>query len=320
MKNKVLIAGGAGFVGSHLCQNFKNANCDVYVFDNNIQYFYPMTKYSIKNMEFRHKFLLENTELIRGNTLDINDLRRTIIKVKPDFIINLAALPLAVTAVQKSEEAFSSILETTKNFFEIIRDCNFIKKYVHISSSMIYGDFVKTPNPESATKNPKEIYGSLKLASEYVVNGYSKRYDINSTIIRPSAVYGPTDNNYRVIQKFIENILNKKKISVNNPKSNYLDFTYVEDLVEGIKLATLQNTENLDVFNLTRGEGRSLYELLMILEKKIGKFDYEINEQQGIYPIRGALDISNAKKKIGYKPKYSLEKGIDKYLDFFNNI
>lgn len=320
MKNKVLIAGGAGFVGSHLCQNFKNSNCDVFVFDNNIQYFYPMTNYSIKNMDFRHKFLLKDIKLIRGNTLDVNDLRRTIIDLKPNYIVNLAALPLAVTAVHNSEEAFSSILDTTKNFFEIIRDCNFIKKYVHISSSMIYGDFVKTPNPETATKNPKEIYGSLKLASEYIVNGYSKRYNINSIIVRPSAVYGPTDNNYRVIQKFIENILKKKKISVNNPKSNYLDFTYVEDLAEGIKLATLQNTENLDVFNLTRGEGRSLYELLMILEKKIGKFEYEINEQQGIYPLRGSLDISNAKKKIGYKPKYSLEEGIDKYLAFFNNL
>ena len=134
---------------------------------------------------------------------------------------------------------------------------------------MIYGDFAEIPNPETAIKNPKEIYGSLKLASEYIVNGYSKRYDINSIIIRPSAVYGPTDNNYRVIQKFIENILNKKKISVNNPRSNCLDFTYVEDLAEGIKLATLHNTENLDVFNLTRGDGRSLYELLMILEKKL---------------------------------------------------
>ena len=91
-------------------------------------------------------------------------------------------------------------------------------------------------------------------------------------------------------------------------------------MAEGIKLATLHNTENLDVFNLTRGDGRSLYELLMILEKKIGKFEYEINEQQGIYPLRGSLDISNAKKKIGYKPKYSLEEGIDKYLDFLNNL
>ena len=316
---KVFIAGGAGFIGSHLSHNFSNSDCEVYVFDNNIQYFYPMTKFSIKNMEYRHKHLLKNTKIIRGNTNDVNDLRRSLEKIKPDYIINLAALPLAVTAIKNSEEAYSSILDTTKNFFEIIRDNNFLKKYIHISSSMIYGDFIKTPNPENSSKEPKEIYGSLKLASEYIVKGYSKRFKINSIIIRPSAVYGPTDNNFRVVQKFIEDILNNKKIVVNNPKSNFLDFTYVKDLVEGIKLATLSETPDIEVFNLTRGEGRSLNELMKILENNLGKFNFEINEDNGIYPKRGSLDITKAKKMINYNPKFSLEEGVKDYLNFIQS-
>lgn len=316
---KVFIAGGAGFIGSHLSHNFSNSDCEVYVFDNNIQYFYPMTKFSIKNMEYRHKHLLKNTKIIRGNTNDVNDLRRSLEKIKPDYIINLAALPLAVTAIKNSEEAYSSILDTTKNFFEIIRDNNFLKKYIHISSSMIYGDFIKTPNPENSSKEPKEIYGSLKLASEYIVKGYSKRFKINSIIIRPSAVYGPTDNNFRVVQKFIEDILNNKKIVVNNPKSNFLDFTYVKDLVEGIKLATLSETPDIEVFNLTRGEGRSLDELMKILENNLGKFNFEINEDNGIYPKRGSLDITKAKKMINYNPKFSLEEGVKDYLNFIQS-
>ena len=88
---KVFIAGGAGFIGSHLSHNFSNSKCKVFVFDNNIQYFYPMTKYSIKNMKYRHEYLLKNAKLIRGNTNDINDLRRSIEKIKPDYIVNLAA-------------------------------------------------------------------------------------------------------------------------------------------------------------------------------------------------------------------------------------
>ncbi len=317
--NKVFIAGGAGFIGSHLTHNFSNSKCKVFVFDNNIQYFYPMTKYSIKNMKYRHEYLLKNAILIRGNTNDTNDLRRSIEKIKPDYIINLAALPLAVTAVKNSEEAFTSILETTRNFFEIIRDNNFLKKYIHISSSMVYGDFVKIPNPEDSIKEPKEIYGSFKLASEYIVKGYCKRFNIKSVIIRPSAVYGPTDNNYRVVQKFIEDILNKRKIVVNNPKSNYLDFTYVKDLAEGIKLATLTETSDIDIFNLTRGQGRSLYELIKILEDNFGKIDYEIKKDDGIYPKRGSLDITNAKKKINFKPKFSLEDGVKDYLEFIKS-
>lgn len=316
---KVLIAGGAGFIGSNLCKEFIDSNYEVSVFDNNIQYFYPMNKFSIKNMEYRHKVLLKNVNLIRGNTLDVNDLRRSINKSKPNFIINLAALPLAVTAIKNTEEAFSSILQTTQNFLEIIRDTNYIEKYVHISSSMIYGDFQKSPNPENATKEPKEIYGSFKLASEYLVKGYSQRFDINSVIIRPSAVYGPTDNNYRVIQKFIENILEKKKIIANNPDSNKLDFTYVKDLVNGIKLATTTETGNLEIFNLTRGEGRSLLDVINILKSKIGDFQIEINQDKSFYPKRGSLDISNAKNKINYDPKFSLEKGIEDYLSYLKN-
>ena len=123
--------------------------------------------------------------------------------VEPQIIINLAAT-LAVTAVQNSEEAFKSICCSTHNVMEVLRDYTQVEKYVHISSSMIYGDFEINPNPETAAKNPKEIYGSMKLASEFIVLGYSKRYDINSAIIRPSAVYGPGDNNKRVLQKFCE--------------------------------------------------------------------------------------------------------------------
>jgi nucleoside-diphosphate-sugar epimerase len=318
--NKIFIAGDSGFIDSNLCRAFSETNSEVFVFDSNIQYFYPMTKYSIKNMEYRYKFLLNKVKIIRGNTLDICDLRRSINEIKPNYIINLAALPLATTSVKNSEEAFTSILETTKNFLEIIKDFNFIKKYVHISSSIIYGNFQKNPNPENSLKEPIEIYGSFKLASEYIVKGYSKRYGINSVIVRPSAVYGPTDNNLRVIQKFIQTILDKGKIVVSNPKKNFLDFTYVKDIAEGIKLATLTKTSNLEIFNITRGEGRSLYEVLEILKKRLGKFEVQITSDSGINPKRGALDITRARKILKFKPRFSLEDGIEDYLLFLKNL
>ncbi len=316
---KVFIAGGAGFVGSNLCSEFTNSNYEVHVFDSNIQYFYPMNKYSIKNMKYRHEHLLKDVNLVRGSTLDVNDLRRTINNIKPNYIINLAALPLAATAIKNTEEAFSSILQTTQNFLEIIRDNEFIEKYIHISSSMVYGDFVESPNPENAIKEPKEIYGSFKLASEYLVKGYTKRYNFNSVIIRPSAVYGPTDNNYRVIQKFIESIFENKKLIANKPKSNRLDFTYVKDLVKGVKLAALTDLDNLEIFNLTRGEGRTLQDVIDILKQNLGEFDIEINDDNSFYPKRGALDISNAKNKLGYNPSFSLEDGIRDYISFLKS-
>ena len=147
---------------------------------------------------------------------------------------------------------------------------------------------MESPNPESAIKDPKEIYGSFKLASEYLVKGYAKRYNFSTVIVRPSAVYGPTDNNYRVIQKFIESIFENKKLIVNKPNSNKLDFTYVKDLVRGIKLATITDLDNLEIFNLTRGEGRTLQDVIDILKKNLGEFDIEINDDNSFYPMRGA--------------------------------
>lgn len=318
---KVFIAGGAGFIGAHLSREFLRDGYEVFVYDGNIQYFYPLTHYSLHNMRYRHEVLLKGCELLRGSTLDVNDLRRHLQRIRPSYVINLAALPLAVTAVKNTEEAFHSILTTTHNFMEILRDGDYLEKYTHISSSMIYGDFESSPNPETARKLPKEIYGSMKLASEYIVSGYSQRFNINTAIIRPSAVYGPTDNNLRVLQKFVEAAIAGSKIVAKNPSSNFLDFTYVEDVVAGIKAVTLAETSNNEIFNVTRGEGRSLFEAIEILKGHFGSLKVIVEEDtSSLYPKRGALDISKAKNLAGYHPKYSLEDGLLKYISFLNEV
>jgi nucleoside-diphosphate-sugar epimerase len=316
---KVLISGGAGFIGSHLAKLFVDDGFEVFVLDGNIQYFYPLSKYSSHNMRYRHDELLRDCILIRGSTLDLNDLRRHIFKIKPDYFVNLAALPLAVTAVKNSEEAFSSILLTTHNIMELLRDYVGLKKYVHISSSMIYGDFELCPNPENASKNPIEIYGSMKLASEYIVKGYAKRFKIPFSIVRPSAVYGPTDNNQRVLQKFIEAALDGGTLHAKNPSTNILDFTYVKDAAAGIKAVTLSHSVN-EEFNITRGEGRSLFEAIEIIRSILGEVAILVEEDtSGIYPKRGALDIAKARKLTLFDPIYSLEVGLREYVEFIRS-
>lgn len=314
---KIFIAGGAGFIGSHLSHDFVKDGFEVYVYDGNIQYFYPMTPYSLYNMRYRHEVLLSGCELLRGSTLDVNDLRRHINRIRPDYIINLAALPLAVTAVKNSEEAFHSILTTTHNFMEVLRDSEHLEKYIHISSSMVYGDFEFSPNHELAKKAPKEIYGSMKLASEFIVSGYAQRFNINTAIVRPSAVYGPTDNNLRVLQKFVEAAIEGREIRAKNSSSNFLDFTYVKDAAAGIKAVTLAETSPNEIFNITRGEGRSLSEAIEILRRYFDQIKVvEEDDVSGIYPKRGALDISKAKKVAGFSPQFSLEEGLKDYVEF----
>jgi nucleoside-diphosphate-sugar epimerase len=316
---KVLIIGGSGFIGSHLCRDFINDGFKTYSMDMNIQYFFPLTGKNIYNMKYRHEVLLKGVNFLRGSTLDVNDLRRIILDIKPDYVINLGALPLAQKAVHNSEEAFDSILVSTKNILEILRDVDFVKNYVHISSSMIYGDFETIPVKVDAKKSPIEIYGSMKLASEFLVKGYAQRHNIPYSIIRPSAVYGPTDNNRRVLQIFIENAMEGKKIIANNPSTNMMDFTYVEDISSGIKCVALSNNAIGEEFNITRGEGRSLYEAIDIIKSYFPDAEFEINEDiDTIYPKRGSLDISKAQKLTGYSPRYGLEEGIEKYISFID--
>lgn len=316
---KVLICGGSGFIGSHLSKTFRDDEDEVTVFDSNIQYFYPSSKYTIQNTKDKYERLLEGVKIIRGSTEDANDLRRVIFQNEPEIIVNLAALPLAVTAVNNSEEAFKSICYSTHNIMEVLRDYPDLKTYTHISSSMVYGDFESDPNPETASKDPKEIYGSMKLASEFIVSGYSKRYNINSRIVRPSAVYGPGDNNRRVLQKFCEAALQGEKISAINPSTNLLDFSYVEDTAMGIKLVSKGEADPCSAFNITRGEGRSLDEVLKILKGLFPSLKVSIYEESSsIYPKRGALDISKARDLFGYCPKTSIEQGLVKYIEYLS--
>ena len=316
--NRIIIAGGTGFIGSHLVKKLLDSNNEVFILDANINYFYPLDDFSVKNLEWRNKNLIKGSKIFKFNLNDINELRRTIDEINPTHIVNLAALPLAKNAISDTDDAFNSIIINAKNFMEILRDRKSNTKFIHISSSMIYGDFEKEPNFEEASKNPKEIYGSFKYASEVIVQGYAKIFDINLNIIRPTAVYGPTDNNRRVIQTFIEKAIKNETIYANNPENNFLDFTYIDDIAEGIKCVTLAETPKNEAFNISYGKANSIMTMINILREYFPNLKFEAQNKDTFYPKRGSLDISKVKKYTDYKPQTDLKSGIKKYIDFIN--
>ena len=316
--NRIIVAGGTGFIGSHLVKKFLDEDHQVFILDANINYFYPLDDFTIKNLEWRDKNLIKGAKIFKFNLNDINELRRVIDEINPTHIVNLAALPLAKNAISDTDDAFNSIIINAKNFMEILRDKKSNTKFIHISSSMIYGDFQKEPNFEEALKDPKEIYGSFKYASEVIVKGYAKIFDINLNIIRPTAVYGPTDNNRRVIQTFIEKALKDETIYANNPENNFLDFTYVDDTAEGIKCITLAETPKNEAFNISFGKANSIMDMINILKEYFPNLKFESQNKDTFYPKRGSLDISKVKKYTNYQPKTDLKSGIKKYINFIN--
>jgi nucleoside-diphosphate-sugar epimerase len=316
---KVFITGGAGFIGAHIIRKFINNGDKVIIYDAFKQYLTINPSENNFDLRQRLKDIWKDITVIRGDTLNKDFLRRSLVEIKPDIIIHTASLPLASEAIEHTEEALDSILMSTFNILEIMRDFTHKCRLVHLSSSMVYGDFCTDEIDEDHPKDPKDIYGAFKLATEIIVRAFGKRHNIDYSIVRPSAVYGPYDANKRVLYKFVRNALNGKPISIEGDGSLKLDFTYVEDAAEAIyKIALCSNCSG-KAYNITRGEARSLKEAVEIILKYIPETKIEHKPLPAYIPKRGTLNIDRVMKDTGYKPEFSLEEGLKNYIEHLRN-
>jgi len=311
---KILLIGGAGLIGRNILKKISKTKFETVLFDACKSYL------DSKKKSFFFKNLVSDLnykKFIIGDVRNKNLLKKSITEFDPDVVIHLGNLPLADYSNDYPEETISNILLGTLNLLELLK-LRPTTRLIYASSSMIYGDFNYTPCDEKHKKEPKDVYGATKLATETLIKTYSKRYNIEYTIVRPSAVYGPGDINKRVVQLFIENAKNNKPITLHNKGLSELDFTYVEDIAEGFNLIlkNLKKTKN-QTFNITSGKSRSLNDLVNILKKYYPNLKINNSKKKLIRPKRGALDISKAKKILKYQPKFNLESGIKKYISNF---
>jgi len=325
MKN-VLITGGLGFIGTALAKKIieKKIAKKCILVDNFGGYINPLLNnfydYRKKRLEKipKNKFIIE-----RLDTNNFKALYQVIKKYNPEIIFHTAALPLAKITNVNADEAKQGSVDSTINLIDSIRmmKSKYFKKlrFVYISSSMVYGDFKKKIVKEDDYKNPKDAYGIMKYSGEIITEGLCKLYNIPYTIIRPSAVYGPMDMNRRVTQIFIEAAIKGEKITVEGSNEK-LDFTYIDDLVDGLILAATKFQGINEIFNITCGKGRKLIDFANILKKYFKNLEIKIKPRDKTKPSRGTLSIEKARKKLGYKPKIKIETGIKNYLDFLNKI
>jgi len=320
--SKIFITGGAGFIGYFIARELLSIGDKVVIYDAFLNYANPFASHYNEYLKFRLDNLKGRAVIIRGDVRNKNELFRAIVEHKPDIIVHLAALPIATASNRFSEDAMSINLNGTVNVLESIRLVPSVKRFVYASSSMVYGNFEYIPADEEHPKKPLDVYGATKKAGELLTRAYTRQYGIQHTIIRPSAVYGPTDANLRVSQIFVDNALQGKALILHNGGSSKLDFSFVEDVAHGFVLAMKSKKAVNQTFNITRGEGRSLREFVDILKQHIPniKVKYKERPKSEKRPERGALDISKARKLLGYNPQFSLEKGIEKYIDFVRRI
>jgi nucleoside-diphosphate-sugar epimerase len=315
--SRVLITGGAGFIGAHVARLMADLGCEVAVADALIRYTdSPVDAAFSYNERYRFDELLRDVAILRCDLIDATSLAGVLADFQPTHVIHLAGMPLANLALRQPFEAFRSITVTTTNLLEALRQKHAQTRLVYVSSSMTYGDFERFPVDESATQQPKEIYGGMKLAGEEIVRVYGQCFSIPFTIIRPCSVYGPGDNNPRVLGLFLRRAIEGQPITVKNADATCLDFSHVDDVARGLCAATFSEQAVGESFNITRGRGRTLREAVDLICREYPHVETEWINGSSFRPNRGALDCSKAERLFGYRPKIDLEDGIPGYARF----
>jgi nucleoside-diphosphate-sugar epimerase len=313
---RILVTGGKGFIGSKIVEMLSNDGHKITVVDN-LDTYGIMTKQELEKLnKWRTRnWNDKNVSMIQGDVLDRLVCLKAF-KSRPEIVIHLATYPRAKIVDNDPIVGIPKVINTTTNLLWHSEKFN-VKKFVYISSSMVYGDFVDGMKEDGNTK-PKNIYGEAKLTGERMVKLFAKRDGLNYNIIRPSGVYGPGDMPDRVVSKFFAKAMANETITLHNG-ANKVDFTYRQDVATGIIQAALSSVANVS-FNITAGHATSLRTLAeMIIEITGSKSELEDTGNHKLYPMRGTLDIGRAKDLLGYEPKFTLEQGLKRYYEWLQN-
>ena len=328
MSNKVLIIGGCGFIGHNLAVYLKKNKFNVSVSDSlNVNNYFSHKKTNNPNKRFILNILKEKQILLKEKKINIiiNDARnykstsKIINTLKPNYLIHLAAVAHANVSNKDPYSTFDHSMRTLENTLDACRSLPYLKRFVYLSSSMVYGQFKKKTLNEKDICDPLGIYASLKFGCEKLVVGYNQVFNMPYTIIRPSALYGERCVSGRVVQKFLEAALKKEPLQMVGDGKEFLDFTYIDDLVHGIYLAMIKPKSLNNIFNITYGKSRSLIDLIKVINKNIKNIKIKKIKRDKLMPFRGTLSVQKAKKLIGYKPKFNLEKGIPNLIKWYEN-
>jgi len=312
---KFLVTGGAGFIGHNVVRILEQQGHECIVIDTCTDYgFIPREEltYLINERSKRFNARIRSIDIREGQFVD------TIFKTyKPDVVIHMASFPRQKVVEQNPLLASDVMSNGLINLLEKSKQYN-IKKFVYISSSMVYGDF-EADVLEAHICRPQGQYGIMKLMGEKLVEDYHRIGAFDYTIIRPSAVYGEWDVEDRVVSKFMTMAMRGETLKVKGA-DEVLDFTYVEDTAQGIVLAATNDRANSQIYNITRSDKRqyTLKDAAELAIKIAGKGDLIVADRDLSFPKRGRLSIMKAQRDLGYDPQVGVEEGFQRYYDWYD--
>lgn len=325
---RIALIGGAGFIGHNLALTLKQRGAAVEVIDslqvNNLLSFQSQAAGGQRDLAL--SILNERLDLLRSTGVplhpqdarDYHALSRILAEIKPQVIVQLAAVSHAGRSNKDPYSTFDHSMRTLENALDYART-EHVEQFVFLSSSMVYGNFESPEVTEDHPLNPIGIYGALKLGGEKLVIAYQQVFGLSYTIVRPSALYGPRCVSRRVGQIFVEEALAGRPLKIEGNGEERLDFTYIDDLVDGLCLAITHPGARNQVFNLTYGAARSIGELVEVLKTQFPSIKVEHVTRDRLMPFRGTLNVDKARRLMGYAPKYPIERGFEKYVEWYRH-
>ncbi|HZF01229.1 MAG TPA: SDR family NAD(P)-dependent oxidoreductase [Methylomirabilota bacterium] len=309
-----LVTGGAGFIGSHVCERLLRDGHGVWAFDDLNNFYDPQFKQ--RNLR-EIQSLAKPFEFVHGDITDRAALDEIFSSVKFDQVIHLAARAGVRPSLAEPALYQRVNVEGTVNVLEAARKSG-IKKIIIASSSSVYGTNSKVPFSESdPIVSAISPYAASKLACEAFGHVWHHIYKMDVTMLRFFTVYGPRQRPDLAIYKFAKLISAGKPIPVFGDGSAARDYTFVSDTVDGIVAATKKEF-GFEIFNLGESQTVSLSRMIELLEAALGKKAIIDRQplQPGDVPITFA-DISKAREKLGYNPQTKFEVGIKLFADWF---
>lgn len=307
---RILVTGGAGFIGSHVLQALEKRGYTTAMFDSFEPFYDPAIK--------RKNASLTNAKIYEETIEDKLAVDKVIGDFNPDAIIHLAARAGVRPSLENPRAYVDTNIIGTLNILEVMRTRG-IRKLLFASSSSVYGANTKLPfseaDPLAGSISP---YAATKIAGEHLCSTYADVYGLNVAALRFFTVYGPRQRPDLAIHKFTRQIFEGKSIPQFGDGSTRRDYTYIDDIVQGVLAALDYEKEGFDVFNLGESRTTTLKALIELIEGALGK-KAEIDlrpPQPGDVDVTYA-DVSKARELLNYRPEVQIEKGITSFVQWF---
>ena len=315
IKNKkVLLTGGAGFIGTKLCALLSNNN-EILIYDN-------LNRNSIKNTNLLNK---ENIKLVQGDVLDLSHVKSTVDEFKPNIVIHLAAVAGIDTVIKNPVMTMKVNMLGTYNVLEALKDYK-IDRFIDFSTSEVFGSYAYKVDEQHTTNlapvgEARWTYSVSKLAGEHLAHSYYKEYGLPVVTVRPFNIYGAGQVGEGAIHQFVIKAINNDQIQIHGDGDQIRSWCYIDDFVNGIMLCLNKKKAIGNSFNIGNPKGTITILMLAKLIKRIANSKSEI-----IYVPKNYVDvelripsIEKAKKILGFVPKYDLDEGLEKTIEWYRS-